>query len=96
MKISRDRPIKQINVPDVSGHRLLLLQIRHTIRPVFMGRLKLQALIDETALAACIVYVGLNPIRANMNNTPETSGHTSIKTRIDSAKKTHRPNEKCQ
>ena len=46
------------------------------------GRYKSQALLDETALLSCMMYVDLNPIRANMCDDLASSDFTSIQERI--------------
>ncbi len=46
------------------------------------GRFKSQAILDETALINTMVYIDLNPIRAKIAETPESSAYTSIAERI--------------
>lgn len=46
------------------------------------SRYKSQALPNEEALLSCMAYVDLNPIRAGMAKTPESSEHTSIRERL--------------
>jgi len=49
----------------------------------FESRFKSQALLDGQALLLCMIYVDLNPVRAGISLTPETSQWTSIKQRVE-------------
>ena len=71
MKVLNENIAKQANKEDeCTGH-------------FWESRYKSQALLDEKAVLSAMAYVDLNPIRATMASTPETSDHTSIKLRID-------------
>ena len=47
------------------------------------GRFHSQALLDDRAVAACMVYVDLNPLRAGMCKHPEDDAFTSLSARIN-------------
>lgn len=57
------------------------------------SRFKCLDLLDEAAMAACMVYVDLNPIRAGLASTPEDSDFTSIQERIRAWAKETREDE---
>lgn len=42
-----------------------------------------RALLDEAAVLICMAYVDLNPIRAGIAESPESSDHTSIQARLE-------------
>ena len=50
----------------------------------FQGRYRAIRILDEATLLACAAYVDLNPIRAAMAETIETSDYTSAQRRIES------------
>ena len=49
------------------------------------SRFNSQALKSEEALLSCMAYVDLNPVRAGIAETPDTSSHTSIQERVTPA-----------
>lgn len=56
------------------------------------GRFRSQALLDEAGLLTAMAYVDLNPVRAGVAATPETSQFTSVAQRIRAWRAKQTPN----
>lgn len=70
MKCLNEPIARQANAEDnVTGH-------------FWQARFSSQALLDEAAVLTAMAYVDLNPIRADIAETPETSDFTSVQQRI--------------
>jgi len=95
MRIVNERLARQANAEDKCTGRFSATAPCVALPPASMqsweGRFKSQALLDERALLSCMAYVDLNPIRATIARTPETSDHTSVKHRIDAIKNKQSP-----
>ena len=59
----------------------------------YLNTIKLKCTSVPNALAACMAYVDLNPVRANMADTPESSAYTSVNKRVEHAKLGKQPND---
>jgi len=57
------------------------------------GRYRAQLLLDEASVLACAAYVDLNPIRAAMAESLETSRFTGARDRIDDLRARNEPSE---
>ena len=71
MRVLNERIAREANAEDECTGRF------------WQGRYESQALLDNKAVLGGMIYVDLNPIRAGINKTPETSLYTSIKKRLD-------------
>ncbi|MCP4980012.1 MAG: transposase [Gammaproteobacteria bacterium] len=49
----------------------------------WISRFRSEALLDEEAVLTAMAYVDLNPVRASIAKTPESSEYTSVKERIN-------------
>ena len=49
-------------------------------------RFKSVAILDEESMLATCAYIDLNPVAAGIAETPETSPHTSVSTRVEHVK----------
>ena len=77
MRLLKQRIARRANAEDkVTGH-------------FWEGRFHSVALLDDAAVVSCMAYVDLNPIRAAIATTPETSDYTGIQRRIE-ARQEHR------
>jgi REP element-mobilizing transposase RayT len=72
MRMISERIARQANAEDETNGRF------------WQGRFKAIKLCDEAAMLACCVYVDLNPIRAGLAISPETSDFTSVQRRLES------------
>jgi hypothetical protein len=52
----------------------------------WQGRFRMVRILDEAGLLACAMYIDLNPIRARLAETPETSFFTSVYIRLQAMK----------
>ena len=95
MKIVNESIARRANLEDKCTGHFSVTAPCVTLPPASMqsweSRFKSQALLDERALLACMAYVDLNPIRARMAESPETSDHTCVKSRIENLKANTKP-----
>jgi len=84
MRIVNESIARQANAEDLCTGRF------------WEGRFKSQALLDDQALLACMAYVDLNPIRAGIANSPETSDHTAIQNRLNALRTNSAPQNQLE